>query len=146
MKGDYCWSIDYWLNLLMSTCKFSHLVRNKLIGSIRFAPPLVISEEDVRKAIRIIGESLDELDKVCPFIHFRKEELIGSSTRSQGMTKRSMMSLLSLRIRCHAAIVNRNSCMRWPLCISNASSHSYPYMTPDHITLNGPPVWLLSEP
>jgi acetylornithine/succinyldiaminopimelate/putrescine aminotransferase len=36
-----------------------------LIGSIRFAPPLVISEEDVRKAIKIIGESLEELDKVC---------------------------------------------------------------------------------
>lgn len=33
-------------------------------GSIRFAPPLVISEEDVRKAIRIIGESLQEWDTV----------------------------------------------------------------------------------
>jgi len=28
----------------------------------------VISEEDVRKAIKIIGESLDELDKVCSMI------------------------------------------------------------------------------
>ena len=31
-------------------------------GSIRFAPPLVISEEDVRKAVRIIAESLEEFD------------------------------------------------------------------------------------
>lgn len=35
--------------------------------SIRFAPPLVISEEDVRKAVRIIGESLEELDTVSWF-------------------------------------------------------------------------------
>jgi 4-aminobutyrate aminotransferase-like enzyme len=32
--------------------------------SIRFAPPLVISEEDLRRAIKIIGESLAELDEV----------------------------------------------------------------------------------
>jgi len=36
----------------------------------------VISEEDVRKAIKIIGESLDELDKVCPhhFIEWRRAD------------------------------------------------------------------------
>lgn len=36
--------------------------------SIRFAPPLVISEEDVRKAVKIIGESLEELDTVSHFM------------------------------------------------------------------------------
>ena len=33
-------------------------------GSIRFAPPLVISEEDVRKAVKIIAESLEEFDTI----------------------------------------------------------------------------------
>jgi hypothetical protein len=37
--------------------------------SIRFAPPLVISEEDLRKAIKIIGESLAELDEVGSACH-----------------------------------------------------------------------------
>jgi ornithine--oxo-acid transaminase len=32
------------------------------IYSIRFAPPLVISEEDLDKAIKIIGECLNDLD------------------------------------------------------------------------------------
>jgi len=31
---------------------------------IRFAPPLVISEEELQKAIRIIGEALKELPTV----------------------------------------------------------------------------------
>lgn len=35
-------------------------------SSIRFAPPLVISEEDVRRAVRIIAESLAEFDTVSP--------------------------------------------------------------------------------
>jgi acetylornithine/succinyldiaminopimelate/putrescine aminotransferase len=32
--------------------------------SIRFAPPLVIEEADLRKAVRIIKESLEEIDVV----------------------------------------------------------------------------------
>ena len=32
--------------------------------SIRFAPPLVISEAELLKAVRILGESLEDLDKV----------------------------------------------------------------------------------
>lgn len=46
------------------------MVTNLLIKrcSIRFAPPLVISEEDVRKAVKIIGESLEELDTVSHFM------------------------------------------------------------------------------
>ena len=32
--------------------------------SVRFAPPLVISEEDLMKAVKIIGECLVDLDKV----------------------------------------------------------------------------------
>ncbi|KAI0077001.1 ornithine-oxo-acid aminotransferase [Panus rudis PR-1116 ss-1] len=34
------------------------------VNIIRFAPPLVISEEDLDKAIKIIQESLDDLDKI----------------------------------------------------------------------------------
>lgn len=40
-----------------------------LLDSVRFAPPLVIEEEDLKKAIRIIGETLNDLDTVrssCP--------------------------------------------------------------------------------
>jgi hypothetical protein len=45
---------------------FEHRDRKLIFGvrSIRFAPPLVISEEDVRKAVKIIGESLEEFDTV----------------------------------------------------------------------------------
>lgn len=32
--------------------------------SIRFAPPLVIEEEDLKRAVRIIGECLADLDTV----------------------------------------------------------------------------------
>ena len=32
--------------------------------SIRFAPPLVISEEDIRRAVSIIAESLADFDTV----------------------------------------------------------------------------------
>jgi ornithine--oxo-acid transaminase len=42
------------------------LIRSKLTlpsNSIRFAPPLVISEEDLMKVVRIIEESLVDLDK-----------------------------------------------------------------------------------
>jgi ornithine--oxo-acid transaminase len=35
-----------------------------MVGSIRFAPPLVISEEDLDKAIKIIEKALNDLDKV----------------------------------------------------------------------------------
>ena len=34
------------------------------IYSIRFAPPLVISEEDLMKAVDVIRSSLQDLDKV----------------------------------------------------------------------------------
>jgi ornithine--oxo-acid transaminase len=33
-----------------------------LRNSVRFAPPLVISEEDLAKAVKIIGECLADLD------------------------------------------------------------------------------------
>lgn len=35
-----------------------------MVYSIRFAPPLVIEEEDLLNAVKIIGESLIDLDKV----------------------------------------------------------------------------------
>lgn len=37
---------------------------------IRFAPPLVITEEDMDKAIKIIGQCLNDLDKVCVCIFY----------------------------------------------------------------------------
>ena len=38
-----------------------------VLFSIRFAPPLVISEEELLKAVRIIEECLFDLDKVRSF-------------------------------------------------------------------------------
>lgn len=35
-------------------------------SSIRFAPPLVISQEDLEEAVKIIGECLLDLDQVSP--------------------------------------------------------------------------------
>ena len=35
-----------------------------MVISVRFAPPLVISEEDLRKAVKTIGECLADLDVV----------------------------------------------------------------------------------
>ena len=34
------------------------------VCSIRFAPPLVITEEELMKAVKIIAEALKDLDKV----------------------------------------------------------------------------------
>lgn len=36
----------------------------EVVGSVRFAPPLVISEEDLKRAVKIIGECLADLDNV----------------------------------------------------------------------------------
>ncbi|ORY32911.1 putative ornithine-oxo-acid transaminase [Naematelia encephala] len=55
-KGRTAWQ----LCLLMKSKGL--LAKPTHVNIIRFAPPLVISEEDVRKAVRIIGESLSELD------------------------------------------------------------------------------------
>jgi hypothetical protein len=50
---------------------------------VRFAPPLVISEEDLKKAVKIIGECLEDLDKVrllcfppCPFSSDLNEDVL----------------------------------------------------------------------
>ena len=50
-----------------SSCVFGAtiLIFKKKKNSIRFAPPLVITEEDLMKAVSIIGECLEDLDKVC---------------------------------------------------------------------------------
>ena len=49
-----------------SRLSFLWIVDDSLIlwFSIRFAPPLVISEEDLKKALKVIAECLDDLDKV----------------------------------------------------------------------------------
>ena len=40
-------------------------------SSVRFAPPLVISEEDMKESVKIIGECLLDFDQVsCPFLSF----------------------------------------------------------------------------
>lgn len=57
-KGRTAWQ----LCLLMKSKGL--LAKPTHVNIIRFAPPLVISEEDVRKAIRIIGESLEEFDTI----------------------------------------------------------------------------------
>lgn len=49
--------------------------------SIRFAPPLVISEEDIRKAVKIIGESLEELDVVSHGSHIGQSRLADMAAR-----------------------------------------------------------------
>ncbi|ODN80597.1 ornithine-oxo-acid transaminase [Cryptococcus amylolentus CBS 6039] len=55
-KGRTAWQ----LCLLMKSKGL--LAKPTHVNIIRFAPPLVISEEDIRKAVKIIGESLAELD------------------------------------------------------------------------------------
>ncbi|KIR53995.1 ornithine-oxo-acid transaminase [Cryptococcus gattii Ru294] len=57
-KGRTAWQ----LCLLMKSKGL--LAKPTHVNIIRFAPPLVISEEDVRKAVKIIGESLEELDTI----------------------------------------------------------------------------------
>ena len=39
------------------------------LGSVRFAPPLVIEEADLLRAVKIIGECLVDLDKVRVRVH-----------------------------------------------------------------------------
>lgn len=63
--------VDIARSPLMSTCTLYFLdsvIRITLLTlcdySIRLAPPLVISEEDLTKSIQIIKESLEELDTV----------------------------------------------------------------------------------
>ena len=42
------------------------IAHRSLFFSIRFSPPLVISDEEMHKAIKIIGACLNDLDKVRP--------------------------------------------------------------------------------
>lgn len=55
------------VNMYVKTAISLHLYLIQLFShhSIRFAPPLVISEEDLMKAVAIIGECLSDIDKVC---------------------------------------------------------------------------------
>lgn len=52
-----CQYVRSQVNVFVS-CKYS------CYNSIRLAPPLVISEEDLMKAVDIIRQSLEDLDKV----------------------------------------------------------------------------------
>lgn len=52
--------------------KFSGNSSNdRFSNSIRFSPPLVISEEDLQKAVEIIRQALIDLDQVRLSSHFR---------------------------------------------------------------------------
>ena len=42
-----------------------------VMHSIRLAPPLVISEEDLKRGVEIIRQSLEELDTVCSLYRHR---------------------------------------------------------------------------
>ncbi len=42
-------------------------VTNTFVYSVRFAPPLVIEEADLREAVKIIGECLADLNEVSNF-------------------------------------------------------------------------------
>ncbi|PBK85660.1 ornithine aminotransferase [Armillaria gallica] len=57
-KGRTAWQLCLLLKSRGVLAKPTH------VNIIRFAPPLVISEEDLLKAVRIIGECLEDLDKV----------------------------------------------------------------------------------
>jgi hypothetical protein len=47
---------------------------DKFARSIRFAPPLVIEDSDLRKGISIIEESLRELDQVCILLFYTGQD------------------------------------------------------------------------
>lgn len=57
-KGRTAWQLCLLLKSRGVLAKPTH------VNIIRFAPPLVISEEDLAKAVRILGESLADLDKL----------------------------------------------------------------------------------
>ncbi|KAH8822689.1 ornithine aminotransferase [Flagelloscypha sp. PMI_526] len=57
-KGRTAWQLCLLLKERGVLAKPTH------VNTIRFAPPLVIEEEDLRKAVKIIGSCLDDLDKV----------------------------------------------------------------------------------
>ncbi|KZP05378.1 ornithine-oxo-acid aminotransferase [Athelia psychrophila] len=58
VKGRTAWQFCLLLKSRGVLAKPTH------INTIRFAPPLVISEEDLMKAVKIIGECLVDLDKL----------------------------------------------------------------------------------
>ena len=61
--------VEYWRSQLTRICKVPYVVaieHRSLFFSIRFSPPLVISDEEMHKAIKIIGACLNDLDKVRP--------------------------------------------------------------------------------
>ncbi|KAF8064339.1 ornithine-oxo-acid aminotransferase [Lyophyllum atratum] len=57
-KGRTAWQFCLLLKSRGVLAKPTH------VNIVRFAPPLVISEEDLKKAVKIIGECLEDLDKL----------------------------------------------------------------------------------
>lgn len=55
---------------------------NSHSNSIRFAPPLVISEEDLMRAVDVIKSSLEDLDKVSCTDDILSDWLLKLSSRS----------------------------------------------------------------
>ncbi|KAF8636083.1 hypothetical protein AX17_003789 [Amanita inopinata Kibby_2008] len=58
VRGRTAWQLCLLLKSRGVLAKPTH------VNIIRFAPPLVISDEDMKKAVKIIGECLNDLDKV----------------------------------------------------------------------------------
>ncbi|KAJ4480880.1 ornithine-oxo-acid aminotransferase [Lentinula aciculospora] len=58
MKGRTAWQLCLLLKSRGVLAKPTH------VNIIRFAPPLVISEEDLLKGVKVIGQCLDDLDEV----------------------------------------------------------------------------------
>ncbi|KAK7045375.1 ornithine aminotransferase [Paramarasmius palmivorus] len=58
VKGRTAWQFCLLLKSRGVLAKPTH------VNIIRFSPPLVISEEDLRRAVKIIGECLEDLDKL----------------------------------------------------------------------------------
>ncbi|CED82583.1 ornithine aminotransferase [Phaffia rhodozyma] len=70
VKGRSAWQFCLLLKSKGLLAKPTH------VNIIRFAPPLVIAEEDLRKAIQIIKESLQEIDEI--------DEVPGETADEQG--------------------------------------------------------------
>lgn len=65
-EADACQYVRFRFSL---TCVFvGRLIVCMYACSVRFAPPLVIAEEDLLRAVKIIGECLTDLDEVGSFL------------------------------------------------------------------------------
>jgi len=74
IKGRTAWQFCLLLKSRGVLAKPTH------VNIVRFAPPLVISEEDLREAVKIIGECLVDLDQL--------DDIPGDGKSEKGHTDR----------------------------------------------------------